>query len=313
MAYSVRHFGHFKLFTAAVLAFALVTPKPVEASSASSDKICRSVAIAASLFIVGSTLWYSLTASLPGAYDDEEQILQLPVIAYKKEAKLKNRSIGDIRLAPTIDPKGKMLELTGTRSQLKAQIEAAICDPIPKVKGVNRTYLKDIHNQCHAWFRKNNMVFPHEISGIDLTEAFNVVLPELVYKANTLTLSPYQVSLKPSQKTATKEVMSYYSIVMSDFQPNEYFKTCYHYPQYSGMNPPMMDMKGELVFKLPKRGVTHLHHDGHAEYFIATDLYHTPTRAYAWKLGAPWPPVPTPVKLTTTSSELLPVHLLDHE
>lgn len=158
------------------------------------------------------------------------------------------------------------------------------------------------------------MTFPHEISGFDLAEAFNVVLPELVYRANVLTLSPYQVSLNPKHKKLVEEDMSYFNVAMSGFEPNGYFKTCYHYPRNAGMNPPMMDSNGELVFKLPKQGVTHLHHDGHAEYFIATHPSGNRSNvAFAWKLGSPWPPLPIPVRLTSASGEVLPVHVLDHE
>ncbi|WP_422139782.1 hypothetical protein [Endozoicomonas sp. ALC020] len=316
MIYPARRFGHLPLFMMAVIAFTLATPKPAEAAN---DRTLRYALLSSGVVFVGGLLLlietsYSGGSNYSGDVENQEHSLQLPVITYKKEAALKNHHSVDVRLAPSVDPKGEIIEFKGTLLQLKGTKKAAVCNPILEVKEVNKNLLKDIHDQCNAWFSRNNMVFPHEVSGIDLAEAFNVALPEMVYRANILTLTPYQVALNPNHKEATKEDMSYFSIAMSDFEPNQYFKTCYHYPRNAGMNPPMIDSAGELVFKLPKQGVTHLHHDGHNEYFIATRLSSSQAKfAYAWKLGSPWPPMPRPVRLTPATKDILPIHVLDHE
>lgn len=322
MTHPVRYATYVRLFMVAVLATTLVTPTSSEAiyDRYHRHRDCdRSVFISGTVLFVGALLLYIEISSWNRSgntedADAQEHTLQLPVITYKKEAALKNLHSVGIRLAPAIERKCKILELKGTRKQLNTQIEAVICDPISRVKGVNRALLGDIQKQCHVWFSKNRMVFPHEVSGFDLKEAFNVVLPELVYRAKILTLSTYQVSLNNDHKKDATEDMSYFSITMSGFQPNEHFKTCYHYPRSAGMNPPMMDSNGELVFKLPKQGVTHLHQDGHAEYILATHLSGNQANiAYAWKLGAPWPPLPAPVRLTAAAGEIMPIHVIDQE
>ncbi|KEQ14026.1 hypothetical protein [Endozoicomonas numazuensis] len=317
MTHPARHFGHFKLFMVIALALMLVTAKSVEANN---PKLYTSVGLAIVIVIGGSTLWYnhsspSENSDFSDDDDTQEHSLQLPVIIYKEEAELNSHHHpGDIRLAPFVNTKSNLLELKGTRSQLRAKTEAAICAPILKVKSVNPTLLKDIHDQCYNWFIKNRMVFPHEFIGIDLNKAVNVVLPELVYSSHHLTFQPYQASLKSDKasKSASTE-MNYYQINMTGFKTSEFFKTCYHYPKASGMIPPMMDSGGKLVFQLPKQGVTHLHHDGHAEYFIATDISDNQTKAYFWKLGEPWPKPPKPIWLKEATGELKPVHVLAHE
>ncbi|MGI9278708.1 MAG: hypothetical protein ACR2PX_03650 [Endozoicomonas sp.] len=317
MAYPVRHSSQFKLFMVAVLAFMLVTPKPAEANN---GRLYTAAGLTVFVIFTGGTVWYNHASPEedPEFTDDgdtQEHTLQLPVINYKREAELKNHHHpSDIRLAPMVDAKSSIIELKGTRSKLRAKTKAVICEPILKVKGVNQTLLKDINDQCHNWFIKHRMVFPHEFSGIDLKKVVNAVLPELVYSSNSLTLMPYQTALKSGSETKGPALdMNYYHITMAGFETSQLFKTCYHYPKASGMVPPMMDSSGKLVFQLPKQGVTHLHHDGHAEFFIATDISNNQTKAYFWRLGSPWPTPPTSVRLSTATGELQTIHVPTHE
>ncbi|WP_062268027.1 hypothetical protein [Endozoicomonas arenosclerae] len=316
MTHLVRNSSQFKLLMAAVLALVLVIPKPAEANN---GRLYVSLGVALVLLITGGAVWHNSGSSPddPEFADDgdsQEHTLQLPLITYKKEAELKaHQHPSDIRLAPFVDAKNKIVEYKGTRTQLRAKTETAICEPITRVKGIDGTLLKDIHDQCHQWFLKNRMIFPHEFSGIDLHKAVNVVLPELIYSANKLTLMPFQATLKSSIESKETPDMSYYQISLKGFEASEFFKTCYHYPKAPGMIPPMVDAKGRLVYQLPKQGVTHLHHDGHKEFFIATDISSNQTKAYFWKLGAPWPAPPKPVYLSAAEGEPQPVHVPTHE
>jgi hypothetical protein len=79
------------------------------------------------------------------------------------------------------------------------------------------------------------------------------------------------------------------------------------------MIPPVMDSRGHLVFKFPDRGVTHLHHDGHAEFFISTRPYKGVIEAYYWKVGSEWSENPKAVRLSKPEGNLSPIHVSEHE